>query len=104
MWRAALVFAAIVGCGPKALPPASPDQTITEAMRLVCEAPTRAADDRGEGTRSDKIAGHLSDGVGNNEVLTTVEGWKTDGISKRELDGLLKKAKLRDCKLREEAR
>ena len=99
------MFAAIVAaaCGPKSVPPGSPDQTIAEAMRLVCDAPARADRDRTNASRSDKIAGHLSDGIGNSEVLMTVEGWKTEGIKRSELDALLNKAKLRDCALREEA-
>lgn len=72
-------------------------------MRLVCDAPARAAQDRSDATRSDKIAGHLSDGIGNVEVLTTVEGWKTDGIKRAELDALIKTAKLTACPLRAEA-
>jgi hypothetical protein len=103
MRRAGLVFAAIVGCGPKAVPAGSPDQTVAEAMRLVCEAPARADRDRSSASRSDKIAGHLSDGIGNSEVLMTIEGWKTDGIKRSELEALLKKAKVRECALREEA-
>lgn len=99
---ATIVGFALFSCGPKAIPPGSPEQTVAEAMRLVCDAPTRADSDRGGGTRSDKIAGHLTDGIGNPRVLTTVEGWKTDGIKKTELEALLKEAKLQDCKLREE--
>ena len=72
-------------------------------MRLVCAAPSRADRDRGEGTRSDKIAGHLTDGIGNTKVLTTVEAWKTDGIQRSELDALLKEAKLATCALREQS-
>jgi hypothetical protein len=103
--RASIVlFAVLAACHPHP-PSATPsaDQSVADAMRLVCDAPARADRDRGDGTRSDKIAGHLSDGVGNPEVLTTVEGWKTDGIQRRELDGLLRKAKLTSCKLRAEA-
>lgn len=98
-----VVGLALAACKPRPIPPGSPDQTVEEAMRLVCDAPTRAAADRSDATRSDKIAGHLSDGIGNNEVLTTVEGWKTDGIKRAELDALVKQAKLSSCKLREEA-
>jgi hypothetical protein len=101
--RAVLVAAlAVAGCKPRPIPPGSPDQTVAEAMRLVCDAPSRAAQDRSDATRSDKIAGHLSDGIGNNKVLTIVEGWKTDGIKRAELDALVKEAKLPGCKLREE--
>src|SRR6185436_11048528 len=88
----------LFGCGPRAVPAGSPDQSIHDAMVLVCDAPSRA---RGEGgSRSDAIAAHLSDGVGNTQVLTTVEGWKTDGINKRELDRLVTKARLSQCALR----
>ena len=102
-----VLIVAVVGavaCKPRGaeIPPGSPDQTVTEAMRLVCDAPERADRERGDAPRSDRIAGHLTDGVGNVEVLTTVEGWKTDGIKKSELEALVKKAKLSDCKLREE--
>lgn len=72
-------------------------------MRLVCDAPARATRDHSDASRSDKIAGHLTDGIGNVEVLTTVEGWKTDGIKKTELDALLERAKLSSCKLRQES-
>ncbi len=98
----AAVVGAVLGCGPKSIPPGTPDQTVTEAMRLVCEAPARADRDRAAGSRSDKIAGHLTDGIGNVDVLTTVEGWKTDGINKAQLEALLKQAKLSSCKLRDE--
>lgn len=72
-------------------------------MLLVCDAPTRAAGERG--SRADAIAGHLSDGVGNVTVMTAVDGWKTDGINRAELDRLLEKARIaRDaCALRREA-
>jgi hypothetical protein len=72
-------------------------------MRLVCDAPARADADRSEGTRADKIAGHLTDGIGNVDVLTTVEGWKTDGIKRGELEALAKQAKLTSCALTAEA-
>lgn len=72
-------------------------------MRLVCDAPARADADRADGTRSDKIAGHLTDGIGNVEVLTTVEAWKTDGIKREELAALVKRAKLTSCALEGEA-
>lgn len=91
----------LLGCGPRAVPPGSPDQSIHDAMVLVCDAPTRAI---GEGTsHSDAVAAHLSDGVGNAHVLTSVEGWKTDGINKRELERLLKQAGIKRCALRDEA-
>jgi hypothetical protein len=101
----ATVLLAACKPGSSTLPPASPDQTVAAAMRLVCEAPTRAARDHGDGTRSDKIAAHLTDGIGNVDVLTTVEGWKTDGIKRAELDRLLGQAKLAPsaCKLSQEA-
>ena len=93
----------LVACGPRPIPPGSPDQTVPDAMKLVCDAPARAERDRGAGTRSDKIAGHLTDGIGNVRVLTTVEGWKTDGIKRAELDALIKEAKLASCALTKEA-
>src|SRR5436190_4474050 len=85
-WAALVVLAA---CGPRTIPPGTPDQTIHDAMVLVCGAPGRADSDRSSASRSDKIAGHLTDGIGNVDVLTTVEGWKTDGIKRSELDALL---------------
>jgi len=101
-WLAALVM--LAACPkPRAIPAGTADQTIRDAMVLVCDAPARADADRGSGSRSDKIAGHLTDGIGNVDVLTTVEGWKTDGIKKRELDALLAKANLTECALRAEA-
>lgn len=99
-----VVVVAAAGCGPKKkMSPATPDQSVRDAMILVCDAPSRADDDRTEATRSDKIAGHLTDGVGNVKVLTTVEGWKTDGIKRDELEALMKEAALADCKLLAEA-
>jgi hypothetical protein len=70
-------------------------------MVLVCDAPLRA---RGEpaATRSDAIAAHLSDGVGNQEVLLAVDAWKTDGINTQELSWLVKKAGLNKCALSDE--
>lgn len=102
---ALVLLLAMAACRSRgaAIPPGSPDQSVADAMRLVCDAPARADADRSDASRSDRIAGHLTDGVGNVEVLTTVEGWKTDGIKKDELDKLLARAKLSDCKLREEA-
>ena len=68
-------------------------------MVLVCDAPSRA---KGEGgSRADAIAAHLTDGVGNVDVLTKVEAWKTDGINKRELDRLVKQARIDRCALRD---
>jgi len=90
----------LLGCGPRAVPAGAPDQSLHDAMVLVCDAPNRASSD--SGSRSDAIAGHLTDGVGNSEVLTTVEGWKTDGIDRRQLDRLIKRAHLRSCALRDE--
>jgi hypothetical protein len=96
----------LLGCHakPAPMPPASPDQPLAAAMRLVCDAPARADRDRGDASRSDRIAGHLGDGVGNVEVLTAVEAWKTDGINRAELDRLVKRAGIADCKLRSEAK
>jgi hypothetical protein len=79
-------------------------QSIADAMKLVCDAPARADRDRTSASRSDKIAGHLSDGVGNPRVLQTVEAWKTDGIDKRQLESLVRDAKLRSCALSNETR
>ncbi len=90
----------LLGCGPRTLPPGSPDQSLHDAMVLVCDAPNRARGDHG--SHSDAIAAHLSDGVGNSRVLTTVEGWKTDGINKAELVQLLKQARIDKCALRDE--
>jgi hypothetical protein len=83
-------------------PPAGPDQSVHDAMVLVCQAADRgdADPDRGA-TPSDRIAKHLTDGVGNAHVLGTVEAWKTDGIKRAELDRLVKEAKLTSCGLRD---
>ena len=81
-------------------PPAGPDQSVHDAMVLVCQAADRAADDRGA-SRSDLIAKHLADGVGNSRVLQAVEAWKTDGIKRDELDRLVEDAKLASCGLRD---
>lgn len=96
-----VLLVTVIACGPRKVPPGTPDQSVHDAMVLVCDAPKRAEGERG--SRSDAIAAHLTDGVGNVDVLTTVEGWKTDGINKAELDRLLAKAKIKDCALRAEA-
>ncbi|HEX5059572.1 MAG TPA: hypothetical protein VFV99_09445 [Kofleriaceae bacterium] len=91
----------VIACGPRAVPAGTPEQSVHDAMVLVCDAPTRA---KGEGaSRSDAIAAHLTDGVGNVKVLTTVEGWKTDGIDQRELARLLKQGRINRCALRDTA-
>lgn len=83
-------------------PPAGPDQSVHDAVVLVCQTTDRAdADPDRDGTRSDRIAKHLTDGVGNARVLQTVEAWKTDGIKRDELDRLVKEAKLPTCGLRD---
>ena len=71
-------------------------------MLLVCDAPKRAAGEAG--SRADAIAGHLSDGVGNVSVMTAVDGWKTDGVQRDELDRLLAQARIAkgDCLLHRE--
>jgi len=99
------VFVATLGCKPRASmpPPAGPDQTVHEAMVLVCDAPVRAEGDHAA-TRADAIAGHLIDGVGNARVLNIVESWKTDGIDRKQLAKLVKEAKLSSCALRDNAR
>jgi hypothetical protein len=70
---------------------------------LVCDAPSRAKDDRAA-TTSDAIAGHLTDGVGNPKVLSAAEAWKTDGVDRKQLEALVKEAKLSRCALRDESR
>lgn len=83
-------------------PPGDPGQSIHDAMVLVCDAPTRAeADSEYRGHEADVIAKHLTDGVGNDHVLVTVEGWKTDGIKRDELERLMKQGGLTSCKLRD---
>ena len=96
-----LVVMVVLGCGPR-MPPPTPDQSVRDAMVLVCDAPTRAAADPDyRGHEADVIAKHLTDGVGNSDVLLTVDGWKTDGIKRDELDRLIKRAGITDCRLRE---
>jgi hypothetical protein len=90
----------LLGCGPRGVPAAPVGQSVRDAMILVCDAPKRA--ERDGGSRSDAIAAHLTDGVGNNEVLVAVEGWKTDGIDRRQLARLIKRAGLRSCALRDQ--
>ena len=102
---AMVLVAGALACGPRAgtIPPGSADQSIADAMRLVCDAPSRADRDRTDASRSDKIAGHLADGIGHPRVLATVEGWKTDGIAARQLAALVREAGLRSCELQREA-
>jgi hypothetical protein len=97
-----MAMTVLFACGPRPIPPGSPDQSVADAMRLVCDTPARARSDRGEGTTSDKIAGHLTDGVGNARVLQTIETWKTDGIRKDQLAALVAEAKLGECVLEKE--
>jgi hypothetical protein len=102
-----IALLAAIGCRPARTvpPPATADQTVREAMMLVCETPARADADRGAGvSRSDAIALHLTDGIGNDRVLTVVELWKTDGIRLAELEALLDEAGLSRCPLRDTAR
>lgn len=102
---AVLLATALAACRPgsQTVPPGSPDQSLAEAMRLVCDAPARADRDGSGASRSDRIAGHLTDGIGNTRVLTTVEAWKTDGIDRGELARLVRQAGLRSCALQREA-
>ena len=82
-------------------PPATADQTVRDAVVLVCDTPARAEADTGHGvSTSDAIAMHLTDGIGNDRVLTTVEAWKTTGIVVAELDALIREAKVAPCPLR----
>jgi hypothetical protein len=91
----------VAGCTHARMPPpAGPDQTLHDAMVLVCQAADRAADDTGA-SRSDLIAKHLTDGIGNAQVLQTVEAWKTDGIKRTELERLVEEAGLASCGLRD---
>jgi hypothetical protein len=94
---------AVSGCKPHPAmpPPAGPDQSVHDAMVLVCDAPSRASSEHAA-TRSDAIAAHLTDGVGNPKVLSAAEGWKTDGIDRKQIDALIKEAKLSSCALRDE--
>ena len=101
--RPALLAVVVVGCQRHAMPPpAGPDQSVHDAMVLVCAAPERADGDRRAATKSDAIAGHLTDGVGNPKVLSAAEAWKTDGVDRKQLEALVKEAKLTRCALRDE--
>ena len=52
-------------------PAATGDQTVKAAVVLVCDAPARAQPEIRKGVgASDAIAQHLTDGVGNDRVLT----------------------------------
>jgi hypothetical protein len=84
-------------------PPAGPDQSLHDAMVLVCDAPSRAEGDRAA-TKADAIAGHLTDGIGNPKVLGAAEAWKTDGVDRKQLEALVKEARLARCALRDETR
>lgn len=97
----AAVLVAVLGCKPRLPPPAGPDQSVHDAMVLVCDAPARADRDHAA-TRADAVAGHLTDGIGNAKVLNIAEGWKTDGVNRKQLDKLVKEAKLSRCALRDE--
>lgn len=99
----ALIVAAGCGGSRVAQPaPATADQTVRDAVVLVCATPERAKPDaRGDVSMSDAIAGHLTDGIGNDHVLTTVEGWKTNGIDPKQLDGLIQEAGITTCSLRD---
>ena len=91
------------GChGARAMPPppATGDQPLRDAVVLVCDTPARAESDaKGGVSMSDAIAGHLTDGIGNDRVLTLVEGWKTNGIDPKELVALTKEANVTSCAL-----
>lgn len=101
-----LPFAILVGIAcrsaPAVPPPGNADQTVRDAVVLVCDAPARAKADTDKGVgASDAIASHLTDGIGNDRVLTLVEGWKTTGIDAGQLDALVEEAKLGECSLRD---
>ena len=96
-----VLVAVVSGCKPRMPPPAGPDQSVHDAMILVCDAPSRAAGEHAA-TRSDAIAGHLTDGVGNSKVLAAAESWKTDGVNETQLAALVAEAKLSSCALRDE--
>ncbi|HUS29372.1 MAG TPA: hypothetical protein VMZ53_12725 [Kofleriaceae bacterium] len=103
--RAAGVMLLLIACKPHHAmpPPAGPDQSVHDAMVLVCDAPVRAEGEKAA-TRADAIAGHLTDGVGNAKVLDIVEAWKTDGVNRTQLTKLVSEAKLSSCALRDELR
>ena len=100
---AAVAVAAVACRTPPAVPPpATTDQGLRDAVVLVCDAPARAEDDVRRGIRpADALAQHLTDGIGNDRVLTIVEGWKTAGIDIAALDRLMKEARVTACPLRE---
>ena len=101
--RSALLALVVLGCQRHAMPPpAGPDQSVHDAMVLVCAAPERAEGDRAA-TKADAIAGHLTDGVGNAKVLNAAEAWKTDGVNRKQLEALVKEAKLSSCALHDES-
>ena len=103
--RRLLSIAIVAGFGcrraPAMPPPGNADQSVRDAVVLVCDAPARAESETRKGvSTSDAISMHLTDGVGNDRVLTTVEGWKTNGIDARALDALTTEAKVKTCALR----
>jgi hypothetical protein len=104
--HALAVVALIVtgGChGARAMPPpATADQSVRDAVILVCDTPARAEPDATGGvSMSDAIAGHLTDGIGNDRVLTAAEAWKTNGIDAKELTALMQEANVTRCALRD---
>jgi hypothetical protein len=103
--RRILLVLTLTACHPHrhpVPPPAGPDQSLHDAMVLVCATPARASEDPDyAGAKSDTIAKHLTDGIGNPRVVQTAEAWKTDGIDRAQLATLIKDAKLSSCALRD---
>lgn len=107
----ALVVAACGGRGPDmTMPPPSKEQgPLAAALASVCAAPTRAEHDPqfgDPGARNDTLNKHLSDGVTHREVLTAIEGWRSDKKTQEqrqaELADLIKRAGLATpCRLAE---
>ena len=75
------------------------EQDIAVALALVCAAPTRAESDPSWGEvsrRTEILDQHLSDGVTNSTVLSTVNGWRDGGKLNRDklaaaISGVLEK-------------
>ncbi|HEY1954729.1 MAG TPA: hypothetical protein VGH28_03940 [Polyangiaceae bacterium] len=88
---------------------AAPAQSLADAVRLVCDATTRASNDpafrqaQDPAAKAPILGHHLKDGVTNERVLATIDAWtnKTNDAKRAELDALTKEAGLTTCSLRQ---
>jgi hypothetical protein len=103
-----VVWLAVAACGDKAKPaPTAPrhDQTLAEALVLVCDSPTRAEADPGwqpgmEAADKARLLGeHAADGVRNARLLAWLKTPQDQRVP--ELEKLLQEASITSCRLRE---